>query len=43
MGLYRIKVQGSEEHINMQLSRNALSPQLVGPQIYGEKKGVMDR
>ena len=39
MGLYRIKVQGSEENIKMQLSKKALIPQLVGPQIYREIRG----
>ena len=37
MGLYRIKVQGSGEH--MQLSKKTLIPQLVGPQIYREIRG----
>ena len=39
LDLYRIKVQGSEENIKMQLSRKALISQLVGPQIYREKRG----
>ena len=38
MGLYKIKVQGSEENIKMQRSRKALISQLVGPQIYREKR-----